>query len=183
MFTHTSVKSLSVGTNDTWAKCLAGSAAEPPALGDCCFTLSLQWGVLKHIRKTRAPQLTQPDSINIHKRVWPSLVEAALNFSTEWAVCVYICVLLTAFVLGRHLSWTLAVKYSNIRHRPSSLLTWDKHKNISDLAKSSGGKENVVNEKEMCQAASQHKAGCHFKLSAPWKLQLSDGNKQLGGKV
>lgn len=39
--TQTFAKSLPVGTNNTWAKCLVGSGAEPPALGDCCFTLSL----------------------------------------------------------------------------------------------------------------------------------------------
>lgn len=41
MFTQAFAKSLPVGTNNTCAKCLVGSSAEPPALGDCCFTLSL----------------------------------------------------------------------------------------------------------------------------------------------
>lgn len=38
---------------------------------------------------TADPTLSQPDSINIHKLVWPSLVEAALSFSSECTVCVY----------------------------------------------------------------------------------------------
>lgn len=37
------------------------------------------------------PALSQTDSINIHKLVWPFLVGAALSFSKECAACVYMC--------------------------------------------------------------------------------------------
>lgn len=64
-----------------------------------------------------------------------------------------------AFVLGRHISWTLAVEYATINFLPSFLLPWEKQKNISDPAVSFAGKENVVIEKEKCEAAEWHEAG------------------------
>lgn len=99
------------------------------------------------------PVLSQPDSINIHKLVWPSLVEAALGFSSECTVCVYICVLLVAFVLGRHLSWALAVTYATIKLLLCSLETSRKTLVTQLRHLEEKRTENVVKEEEMCEAA------------------------------
>lgn len=78
-----------------------------------------------------------------------------------------------AFVLGSHISWMLAFECETINSLPS-FCSLDKQENISDSVVSSGGKGNVLKEKEMCEAAEGHGTGCPIvgamkALTAGWK--------------
>ncbi len=79
----------------------------------------------------------------------------------------------------------LAVEYETINSLPSFLLAWDKQKNISDPAMSSGGRENVVKEEEMCEAAEWHYAGFPIfvamkALNAGWKQTAENEGLDFG---
>lgn len=135
-----------------------------------------QFRTTQYCSPTADPTLSQPESINIHKLVWPSLMEAALNFSSECTVCAH---MLVACGLCPGKTYILDAN----RHLPKQ---WSPSL-IPRSLKTSRKKTFNIFYREFCQRGRNvwqlHDASLGFRLLMSWKLQMKAWKQILEHEV